>query len=52
MITTIIWFAFASILLGVISLFIGWSEHTKSGYKFIRGIGKLFFDIDVDKLED
>ena len=52
MITAVIWFTFGLIFLGVMSLLIGWSEHTKSGYKFIRSIGKLFFDIDVDEVED
>ena len=52
MITAIIWLLFTSIFLGALLLMCAWAENTKLGHKFIRGIGKLFFDIDVDELED
>lgn len=52
MLTTIIWFSIAFIFIGVLALGIGWVESTKIGYRFIRSINKMFFDIDLDEIED
>lgn len=52
MLTAIIWFSIAFIFIGVLALGISWVENTKTGHRFIRSIGKMFFDTDLDKMED
>ena len=37
------------VLVGIITI---WGEHSKSGDKFFNWLGKKFFDIDLDAMED